>query len=101
MIHLPPLRSRKEDIPLLVDHFIKKFNQKYGLEIKRISPEAEEKLIAYHWPGNVRELENKIEKAVINAEGESLVDRDLELELPDSTDTTELANTDNMWKLII
>ncbi len=100
-IHLPPLRSRKEDIPLLVDHFIKKFNQKYGLGIKHISPEAKQKLIAYHWPGNVRELENKIEKAVINAEGDSLADKDLDLELGDSTNTMELGNSDRMWKLLM
>lgn len=63
-IQLPPLRERKEDIPLLVDHFIKKFVGEMKKEIKGISTPALQKLLAYSWPGNVRELENTIEYAV-------------------------------------
>ena len=63
-IHLPPLRERKEDIPLLVDHFIKKFAGEMKKEIKGISTPALQKLLSYPWPGNVRELENTIEHAV-------------------------------------
>jgi Transcriptional regulator containing PAS, AAA-type ATPase, and DNA-binding domains len=63
-IHLPPLRERKEDIPLLVTHFLKKCSEEIKKEIKGISPAAIQKLLAYSWPGNVRELENTIEYAV-------------------------------------
>lgn len=62
---LPPLRERKEDIPLLIRHFILQFNIQFRKDIKGISPEAEELLIEYEWPGNVRELRNVIERAII------------------------------------
>lgn len=64
-INLPPLRDRREDIPLLVEHFIKIYNQKTGKNIKGIKEDALKILEAYHWPGNVRELENCIERAVV------------------------------------
>lgn len=63
-ISLPPLRERKEDIPLLVTHFLNKFNQQMKKEVKRLTPEASQKLMLYDWPGNVRELENVIEFAM-------------------------------------
>ncbi|MBN1551204.1 sigma-54-dependent Fis family transcriptional regulator [bacterium] len=63
-IHLPSLRSRREDIPLLLDHFIRKFSKDLGQPVKRISPEAMSILQNYSWPGNVRELENIIERCV-------------------------------------
>ena len=63
-IYLPPLRERREDIPLLADYFVKKFNKEMGKQIKEISPPALRKLLSYSWPGNVRELENTIEYAV-------------------------------------
>jgi two-component system response regulator GlrR len=63
-IHLPPLRERKEDIPLLAEHFLKEISQRMKKEIKGISPMAMQKLMLYDWPGNVRELENTIEHAV-------------------------------------
>jgi two-component system response regulator GlrR len=63
-ISLPPLRERKEDIPLLVDHFIKKYNSKMKKGVKGISMPALQKLMFYSWPGNVRELENTIEYAL-------------------------------------
>ncbi|MGC8766575.1 MAG: sigma-54-dependent Fis family transcriptional regulator [Brevinematia bacterium] len=64
-VELPPLRERKEDIPLLIEEFIKKFSSEHGKEIKEIENEVLEKLIDYNWPGNVRELENTIERLVI------------------------------------
>jgi transcriptional regulator with PAS, ATPase and Fis domain len=64
-IVIPPLRERKEDIKLLVDHFVKKFCSKVNLVPKSVSDEALEILIRYRWPGNVRELENTIERAVL------------------------------------
>ena len=63
-IKMPPLRDRKEDIPLLVKHFIEKYNKKETRQIKGISPEVEKEFYNYNWPGNVRELENVIERAV-------------------------------------
>ena len=63
-IKMPPLRDRKEDIPLLVKHFIEKYNKKENRQIKGISPEVEKEFYNYNWPGNVRELENVIERAV-------------------------------------
>ena len=64
-INLPPLRNRKEDIPLLTDHFIKLFNRSQKKDIKRISPEVLSFFMSYNWPGNIRELENIIERAFI------------------------------------
>jgi DNA-binding NtrC family response regulator len=72
-ITIPPLRERKDDIPILAYHFLKKFNQEMSKEIKGISVEAMNKLINYEWPGNVRQLENVIERAVVMAESQSIV----------------------------
>jgi two-component system response regulator PilR (NtrC family) len=63
-ITLPPLRHRREDIPLLVDHFIEKFSTRMGVPRKRISSDAMRAIEKYHWPGNVRELENVIERMI-------------------------------------
>lgn len=71
-IILPPLRQRKEDIPLLVNHFVIKFNKKVGKQIDTISQDALHALQQHNWPGNVRELESAIERAVILSEGHSL-----------------------------
>lgn len=69
-IILPPLRERKEDIPLLANHFLKKYSQREGKTIREFTPEVMHRLIAYPWPGNVRELENKVEQAVVMASHE-------------------------------
>ena len=63
-IHIPPLRDRKEDIPLLVEHFLGLYNQKYKKNLK-VSPDAMEALMEYDWPGNIRELENTVERMVV------------------------------------
>ena len=71
-IHLPPLRERKEDIPLLAQHFLQKYgeeNAKPGLDL---TPDALDLLMAYDWPGNVRELENVIERAVVLTTGSQI-----------------------------
>jgi len=64
-IHLPPLRQRKEDIPLLCSHFLERYNVKYHKNVRGISQRAKKVLAGYDWPGNVRELENLIERAVM------------------------------------
>jgi two-component system response regulator AtoC len=67
-IELPPLRERKEDIPLVAQHFLKKFASENNKEVSGFSPEATDFLLRYDWPGNVRELENTVERAVILAQ---------------------------------
>ncbi|GJQ47399.1 MAG: sigma-54-dependent Fis family transcriptional regulator [Candidatus Jettenia sp. AMX1] len=64
-INLPPLRERRDDIPILSNFFVIKYTKKYKKEIKGFTPEAMDALCAYHWPGNVRELENVIERAIV------------------------------------
>jgi len=64
-IHIPPLRERREDIPLLAEHFLFQVNARLGLRARRLTGDALAKLLAHHWPGNVRELRNVIERAAI------------------------------------
>ncbi len=71
-LHLPPLRERKEDIPLLVDHFVQKYNELHGLGTEGIAEDALARLLEYSWPGNVRELENTIERAMILTQGKKV-----------------------------
>jgi formate hydrogenlyase transcriptional activator len=71
-ITIPPLRQRTEDIPLLVNHFVAKFNKKIGKRIETVSKETLNALQGYHWPGNVRELESVVERAVITSQGSAL-----------------------------
>ena len=73
----PPLRDRKEDIPVIVNHFLKKYTVKIGKTIDNISKQAINSLQAYDWPGNVRELENVIERGIILANGQNLEVRDI------------------------
>ncbi len=78
-ISIPPLRERKEDIPLLVAHFLAKYNKESNRQVKGFSEEAKRLLLAYDWPGNVRELENVVERAIIMARGPIVVPEDIEL----------------------
>ncbi len=71
-IYLPPLRQRKEDIPLLIDHFIRTYNPRLGKQISGVSGEALELLLNYPWPGNIRELENTLQRAMILSNSEIL-----------------------------
>jgi len=76
-LRVPPLRERREDIPLLANHFLRIYGRKNQREDLTLSPEALAALMAYHWPGNVRELENAIEAAVVMAQGATLRVEDL------------------------
>ncbi len=78
-IQIPPLRERKEDIPLLVHHFIEKFNIELGKRVEKISEEALKTLMKYDWPGNVRELENVIERAMVITKGTLIKPEDIQI----------------------
>ena len=80
-IHLPPLRERKEDIPLLIDHFLKKYSELNQKKIQDLSKEARILLLRHSYPGNVRELENLIERAVVLCRGEVITTQDLPFHL--------------------
>jgi len=75
-IRLPPLRERREDIPLLVEHFVQRISSQLDKDVGGISAEALKLLIAYDWPGNVRELENVIERAIVSCRNSTLEEQD-------------------------
>ncbi len=95
-LHVPPLRERREDIPLLAQHFLEKFAEKNRKTVKGFVPLAMDMLVNYDWPGNVRELENAIERAVILLTGEHISENQLPLNItekyPDMA-TTPLITT--------
>ena len=86
---VPPLRERKADLLLLVDHFLEKFAQEHHRNIRRISTPAIDMLASYHWPGNVRELENTLERAVLMCDGQVIHGH----HLPPSLQTAEASGT--------
>jgi two-component system, NtrC family, response regulator AtoC len=77
---VPPLRDRREDIPLLAHHFLIKHREKVGKHVEGFTPAAMEKLCAYHWPGNVRELENKVHHALVLAQSDHINPDEVQLE---------------------
>ncbi|HEY1338396.1 MAG TPA: sigma-54 dependent transcriptional regulator [Bryobacteraceae bacterium] len=79
-LNIPPLRERKQDIPFLANHFIRKLAPDTGSRVESITPAAMEKLMEYHWPGNVRELENVIERSLVMCTGTQLDAADIKLE---------------------
>jgi two-component system response regulator AtoC len=89
-IHVPPLRSRREDVHLLVDHFIARNNARLGTSIRGTSAEARKNLLEYAWPGNVRELENTIERAMVLAESDILQATDLPERIRDAVDPVQV-----------
>jgi PAS domain S-box-containing protein len=89
-LFLPPLRDRKEDIPLLIEHFIQKFSCLNGKEIRGVSPDVHRALMSYDFPGNVRELENVIEYAFVMCEGFIIGIEHLPKHLHDDFDTSEV-----------
>jgi len=80
-IAVPPLRSRHHDIPLLVEHFVRRYNQRFGKRIAGLTPEALAALEDYRWPGNVRELQNVVERAVALGEGALIQLQDLPMDV--------------------
>ena len=76
-LRIPPLRDRREDIPLLVEHFLSKLTQRYNLSPRRVHPQVMEVLTNYNWPGNVRELENALESVLVLSTKEEITSADL------------------------
>ena len=102
-IRIPPLRQRKEDIPSLTNHFIRKHNKTNKKKVKRISSQGLKLLMDYDWPGNVRELENIIERAIVLGQSDILLPKDISLEkehkslesgIPSSLTVTSVAETE-------
>ncbi len=89
---IPPLRERKGDIPLLVNHFTDKINAREGKRVKGIAKEALEMLIGYHWPGNVRELENVIDRAVTLIDEDVITAAHLPAHIRDGAKTSAIKN---------
>jgi DNA-binding NtrC family response regulator len=85
ILHLPPLRDRGHDVLLLAQHYLERFNAKYGKQVRRIDQRAHELLLAYPWPGNVRELSHVIERAVLWSRGPTLDAEHLSLATPAAT----------------
>jgi two-component system response regulator AtoC len=90
-IQLPPLRERREDIPVLTDYFIQEFNRDLKRTVKGATPSLTKRLEEYHWPGNIRELRNTIERAMILSSGEILDEDDLPLDLFDEPSSKPVA----------
>jgi len=71
-VHIPPLRERSEDIPVLVAHFLEETNRRLGTRVRTVSAEAAQRLASHGWPGNVRELQNVVERAIVLADGDEI-----------------------------
>ena len=97
-IHIPPLRERGEDVLLLADYFLQRFNHKYKKEINGLNREAKQKLMRYAWPGNVRELQHAIERAVIMSDASLLKPNDFMLK-PQPEKKSELEEILNLEQL--
>lgn len=92
-LNVPPLRERRDDIPLLADHFLKKYAEKNRKSVKGFSPMAMDMLLKYDWPGNVRELENAVERGVILLTGEHITEKQLPLNVVKMYPGIEMSTT--------
>jgi two-component system response regulator AtoC len=90
-IKIPPLRERKEDVPLLVDHFINKYSRELGKPIDEITQEALNSLLNYNWKGNVRELENVIERAIVLTESKQIQQENLPVEIQNPREESRIS----------
>jgi transcriptional regulator with GAF, ATPase, and Fis domain len=100
-VHLPPLRERQEDIPLLIRHFVDKYSAKAGKKITAVSQKVLKALQAYLWPGNVRELENIIERAIVITRGNRLELGDWLVEEKSSSDTPKVVTLEENERQLI
>jgi DNA-binding NtrC family response regulator len=100
IIDLPPLRERKEDIPLLLKYFINYYSTNLGKEIRKVDPAIEKDLVKYPFPGNIRELRNLVERAIIISEKNILMLDDFQIGKPDDTEQTSLISPgEETWDL--
>lgn len=95
-LEIPPLRERKEDIPLLVNHFLNMYNKQYHRQVKEIAPEVMEYFCRYDWKGNVRELENVIQRLLVITNNSVITIKELPLEIVGSDDATQLVSGNNL-----
>ncbi|MFK5927532.1 MAG: sigma-54 dependent transcriptional regulator [Desulfuromusa sp.] len=93
-IHIPPLRDRQEDIPLLINYFISRYGQEIDLPVGAITSEAIDKLVNYNWPGNVRELQNVLRRAIVLARSSTVTVDDCQLEISTSVAQQPLRSID-------
>jgi two-component system response regulator AtoC len=100
-IHLPSLRERKEDIPILTDHFVKKISLKMGKKFEGVSKKAMDLLMAYNWPGNIREMENALERGMIMASGAVIDAQDLPLRNVGEKEDGQLTTLEDLEKTLI
>jgi two-component system response regulator AtoC len=98
-IHIPPLRERKEDIPLLIDHFIKKYSQSMNKNVVDIDHKALEAMMNYKWYGNVRELENAIERAIVLADKNNIELENLPMEIQNFRDKIQLTPIEEEYSI--
>ncbi len=89
-IHVPPLRERRDDIPLLIEHFVTRNNTRLGTTVRGLDTEARRLLYEYAWPGNVRELENTIERAMVLSEGDQIIAADLPERIREARDPVQM-----------
>ncbi len=99
-INLPPLRERKEDLPILIYQFIKQLNKEFNKQIKGITPEAEKYLLSYHYPGNIRELSNIIECAMVISDGPYIELSDLPPQIRESKQYNLQGNKDTIANFV-
>jgi len=89
-VHCPPLRERREDIPLLIEHFLSRNNARLGTGVRGLDTETRRLLFEYAWPGNVRELENTIERAMVLSEGDTITATDLPERIREARDPVQM-----------
>ncbi len=100
MLTLPPLRSRREDIPCLVDHFLDRYNRENGKKLRSISREVLNAILRYPWPGNVRELENAVERAVVLSTGDEFAEGLLPLQVRLFAQQTRAVTSDETLEML-
>ena len=98
-VHLPALRERRDDILILVDYFIQKYNRKNNKSIRGITPKAKDLLLRHNWPGNVRELENLIERAIVLADGDVIDIGDIDPFISNHSNESAITKTLNLEEL--
>jgi two-component system nitrogen regulation response regulator GlnG len=94
-IQLPPLRERGDDVPLLVQHYLRRFSQALGREVREVAPEAMQRLRSYSWPGNIRELQSVLKQALLRASGPILLPAFLQEPLGGPGPPSSLSTKDN------